>query len=200
MSKRVKLHHFAAIVIPTATKAAHREPYAALPMRQAISDRRKSFSRCSLLKGFSKMTKTTKAAPKTSELATANNAAITVQATQPAPIAADASAKWEAFTARPGVAATGNALSTLKASAIEVWKYEKEHHTVKSFALFSWDVVQRIALPILSLLWLALNHLYQAARKPEAKAAIVARYQAVKDWAAPKFGYEREVDEAAIEL
>jgi len=158
------------------------------------------------------MTKTTKAAPKTSELSQeklasmaldfvcGNDAAITVQATQPAPIAADASARWKAFTARPGVAATGNALSTLKASAIEVWKYEKEHHTVKSFALFSWDVVQRIALPILSLLWLALNHLYQAARKPEAKAAIVARYQTVKDWAAPKFGYEREVDEAASEL
>ena len=120
--------------------------------------------------------------------------AIAVQATQPAPIAADASARWEAFTARPGVAATGNALSTLKASAIEVWKYEKEHHTVKSFALFSWDVVQRIALPVLSLLWLALNHLYQAARKPETKAAAIAKWQTLKAWLAPKFAYETEAD------
>ena len=146
------------------------------------------------------MTKTTKAAPKTSELATANNAAITVQATELAPIAADASANWEAFTARPGVAATGKALSTVKGSLIEIWEYEKETKTGKRFAEFCLDVAKRIALPILSLLWLALNHLYQAARKPEAKAAIVARYQTVKDWAAPKFGYEREVDEAAIEL
>ena len=140
------------------------------------------------------MTKTTKAAPKTSELATANNAAITVQATELAPITADASAKWESFTARPGVAATGNALSTLKASAIEVWEYEKEHHTVKRFALFSWDAVQRIALPVLSLLWLALNHLYQAARKPETKAAAIAKWQTLKAWLAPKFAYETEAD------
>ena len=119
-----------------------------------------------------------------------DNAAIT----KPAPIAADASAKWEAFTARPPIAATGNALSTLKASAIEVWKYEKEHHTVKSFALFSWDVVQRIALPVLSLLWLALNHLYQAARKPETKAAAIAKWQTLKAWLAPKFAYETEAD------
>ena len=139
------------------------------------------------------MTKSTakNSAAKSSELATADNAAITVQATEIAPIAADASAKWEAFTARPAIAATGNALSTLKASAIEVWEYEKENQRVKNFALFCWDVVQRIALPILSLLWLALNHLYQAARKPETRAKAAAKWQSLKVWAAPKFAYQR---------
>ena len=136
----------------------------------------------------------TKSTSKTSAIATAKDSAITVQATQPAPIAADASAKWEAFTARPGVAATGNALSTLKASAIEVWKYEKEHHTVKSFAEFAFDASKRIALPILNLGWLAANKGYQHARKPETKAAAIAKWQTLKAWLAPKFDYENEAD------
>ncbi len=147
------------------------------------------------------MTKTTKAAAKTSELATADHSAITVQSTSLAPITADASAKWESFTARPAVAAAGDTLSTLKGSLVEIWAYEKEKQTVKHFALFCWDVAQRISLPILSLLWLALNHLYQFIRKPETRAQVAAKWQSLKAWAAPKYDYETEADRnSAIEL
>lgn len=132
--------------------------------------------------------------PKTSELATADNSAITVQATSPAPIAADASAKWEIFTARPGVAATGSAFKKAGSGAKWLWGQEKEYGYVRKFLIFLKDAFNLIALPILSLLWLALNHLYQAARKPETKVAAAAKWQAVKVWAAPKFDYEREAD------
>lgn len=132
--------------------------------------------------------------PKTSELASANNVAITVKAEPVAPIAADASAKWETFTARPAIAATGNALSTIGDSLKVAWKEEQEDHHAQRFFVRAFEFARVIALPIISLLWLALNYIYQWSRKPETKAAAAAKWQVIKDWAAPKFGYEREAD------
>lgn len=131
---------------------------------------------------------------KTSELVTAPDNAITAQAISLAPIAADASAKWEAFIARPGVAATGNALSTIGNSLKAAWKEEQEDRHAQRFFVRAFEFTKAIALPILSLIWLAANHSYQIARKPETKAAAAAKWQRLKTWAAPKFDYEREAD------
>jgi len=133
-------------------------------------------------------------APKTVELAPSNDSLIAIQPTQSAPIASDFSAQWETFTARPGIAATGSALKSTAAGFKWVWRYEKENGTMQTFAAFLWDAFKAIALPLLSLLWLALNHGYEWIRKPETKTAIVARYQSAKSWLAPKFNYEREID------
>ena len=147
------------------------------------------------------MTKSTKAATSTSDLATTKDTAITVQAVSPAPITADVSSQWESFTARPGVAATGNALKGAADGLGLVWAHEKEHGTGRQFLEFCLDASKAIALPILSLVWLALNSAYIWIRKPETKAAVSAKWQALKDWAAPKFNYEREqADESAINL
>lgn len=139
--------------------------------------------------------------PKTSDLTTADNRAITVKAETVAPIAADASAKWELFTARPSVAATGSAFKTAGNGFKTIWTEEQENEYGKSFLMWGFSIFKAIALPLLSLIWLAINTAYVWTRKPETKAAIIARYQSLKTWLAPKFSYEREpVDEAAIEL
>lgn len=140
------------------------------------------------------MTKTANAASKPSELATAKETAITVQVTYPAPIAADASAKWEAFTARPGVAATGNALSKVKDGFILVYAHEKEFTTGQNLFRFLFDASKAILGPLLVLLWLAINTAYVWIRKPETKAAAAAKWKSAKAWAAPKFDYERDVE------
>lgn len=147
------------------------------------------------------MTKANKTAPTTSKLATADNSAITVQATELAPIAADASAKWESFTARPGVAATGSAFKKAGSGAKWLWAQEKEYGNVRKFLIFLKDAFNAVVLPLLSLVWLALNHVYQWSRKPETKASVIACYQLAKTWAAPKYDYETEADRnSAIEL
>ena len=143
------------------------------------------------------MTKSQKNVPKTSELATAKDTAITVQAISPAPVAADASNQWKTFTAHPGVAATGNALIATGKGFKAVWDEEKENEYGKSFVLWGFGVVKAIALPILSLLWLALNSLYVWIHKPETRAAISAKWQAVKAWVAPKSDYKGESDRQA---
>ena len=145
------------------------------------------------------MTKSTKTAPKTAE-----ESAIVVQAANPTPITADVSSQWESFTARPAVAATANAIKGAADGIALVWSHEKEHGTGRQFLEFCWDASKAIAFPILSLVWLALNSLYVWLRKPETRAAVSAKWQALKDWSAPKFGYERsesnEADQAAINL
>ena len=147
------------------------------------------------------MTKATKAAPKTSELATAENSAITVKAVSPAPIAADASAKWESFTACPVVSASLFALTATGDGVKLVWAHEQEFHTFRLFLFFVYDGLKAIFTPLFAVLWMAINSLYVWTRKPETKAAVAAKWQAVKGWAAPKFGYDREADrESAIEL
>ena len=135
------------------------------------------------------MTKTAKTAPKTTE-----QNAIVVQTANLTPIAAAASAKWESIASRPGVAATGNALKGAADGLGLVWAHEKEHGTGRQFLEFCLDAAKAIALPILSLFWLALNNAYLWLRKPETKATVSAKWQALKDWAAPKFGYERSAD------
>lgn len=136
-------------------------------------------------------------APKTSELATAKDTAITVQATSPAPIAADISNQWEVFTDRPAVAATASALIATGKGFKTVWDEEKENEYGKSFILWGFGVLKSIFLPLFSLLWLALNGAYIWSRKPETKTAVKAKWQALKTWASPKFGYEKEGDRQA---
>jgi hypothetical protein len=79
-----------------------------------------------------------------------------------------------------------------------VWAFEQENRFGRSVATFLKDIFVQVALPLLSLLWLALSTAYQKASKPETKAAIIARYEAVKAWAAPKFGYEREAEQLTL--
>ena len=147
------------------------------------------------------MTKTAKTKTKTSDLATTKDTAITVQAVSPAPIADAVFSQWESFTARPGIAATANALKGSVDALALVWSHEREHGTGRQFLEFCFDASKAIALPILSLFWLALNSVYIWIRKPETKAATSAKWKAVKAWAAPKFNYEREqADESAINL
>ena len=142
------------------------------------------------------MTKTAKTAPKTTE-----QNAIVVQTANLTPIAAAASAKWESIASRPGVAATGNALKGAADGLGLVWAHEKEHGTGRQFLEFCLDAAKAIALPILSLFWLALNSAYIWIRKPETKTAISAKWRSLKNWAAPKFNYERkQADESAINL
>ena len=142
------------------------------------------------------MTKSTQAATKTTE-----QNAIVVQAANLTPITADVSSQWQAFTTRPGVAATGNALKGAADGIALVWSHEKEHGTGRQFLEFCFDAAKAIAFPILSLVWLALNSLYVWLRKPETKATVKAKWHSLKDWAAPKFNYERkQADESAINL
>ena len=132
----------------------------------------------------------------TSELATANNAVITVQATSPAPIVADVSSAWDAFKDRPGVAASLSALSKAKDGFIYIWEAEKEEQFGQSVVAFFWQIFKAVALPLLSLVWLALNKGYVWALQPQTRAAASEKWQEVKGW----FGAETEVDEAVLKL
>ncbi|PZO11256.1 MAG: hypothetical protein DCF25_19740 [Leptolyngbya foveolarum] len=140
------------------------------------------------------MEKATKTAPKSSELATADHSAITVKSEPVAPIANDVSSAWDAFSSRPGVAATLSAFRVAASGFKWLWAQEQEFGNVRKFLIFLKDAFNAVALPLLSLVWLALNHLYQWSRKPETKTAVVSRWQSVKGWASPKFAYEREAD------
>ena len=133
-------------------------------------------------------------APKTSELATADNAAITVKAVSPAPIAADLSSQWEAFTARPVVAAGIAAMTKTKDGFLTIAAEEKEFEYGRSFIKWLWNVFTTLTVPVLALLWLAINKGYVWSRKPETRAAAAAKWQSLKTWAAPKFDYETEAD------
>jgi hypothetical protein len=79
-----------------------------------------------------------------------------------------------------------------------VWAFESENKFGRSVAIFLRDIFVQVALPLLSLLWLALSAVYQKASKPETKAAIIARYEAVKAWASPKFDYERDAEQLTL--
>lgn len=95
-----------------------------------------------------------------------------------------------AFTSHPAVALTGDAIKATVAGVKLVVDHEREYHAAQHFFQFCIDAFKAIALPLLSLVWLALTTAYKFARNPETKAYIVARYEAVKAWAAPKFGDE----------
>lgn len=132
----------------------------------------------------------TKATAKTSELATADNAAIPVQSTSPAPIIADISTALETFTARPAVAVTLSALNATGDGLKSVWQFEAENKFGLSVASFVWDIFAAVALPLLSLVWLAINKGYVWALSPKTRATASAKWAELKVWAAPKFDYE----------
>ena len=132
----------------------------------------------------------------TSELATANNVAITVQSTSPAPIAVDVSSAWDSFSVRPGVAASLSALSKTKDGFMYIWEAEQEEQFGQSVVVFLWQIFKAVVLPLLSLVWLALNKGYVWALQPQTRAAASEKWQEVKGW----FGAEVEVDETALKL
>jgi hypothetical protein len=79
-----------------------------------------------------------------------------------------------------------------------VWQFEKENQFGLSVLKFVGDIFVQVVLPLLSLIWLALSTAYRTARKPETKAAVIARYQSAKAWMAPKFGYERNAEQLTL--
>ena len=123
-----------------------------------------------------------------------DSAAITVQATQPAPINQDAQNALAAFTARPAVAAGLSALNATGEGVKLVWEHEQEYHTFRLFLCFVFDGLKAIFAPLFAVLWLAVNKGYLWTRKSETRAAVAAKWQSVKAWAAPKFDYETEAD------
>ena len=126
----------------------------------------------------------------TSELATTNNAAITVQATSPAPIFADVSSAWDAFRARSGVAASLSALSKTKDGFTYIWEAEQEEQFGQSVVAFFWQIFKAVVLPLLSLIWLALNKAYVWLIAPKTRATASEKWAELKEWAAPKFDCE----------
>lgn len=132
----------------------------------------------------------------TSELATASNAVITVQATQPAPIAVAASAKWDSFTIRPGVAASLSALSKTKDGFVYIWEAEQEEQFGQSVVVFLWQIFKAVVLPLLSLLWLALNKGYAWAKEDETRAVAAKKWQEIKKWVSQK-GEQLALDTSA---
>ena len=110
------------------------------------------------------------------------------------PINADIQSKFAEFKARPSVAATIGALAKAKDGFLDIWFEEKAHEYGRSFIEWLWSIFTAIALPLLSLLWLAINKGYVWSRKPETRAKAAAKWQSVKNWAAPKFDYETEAD------
>lgn len=102
------------------------------------------------------------------------------------------------FTAHPASIAVKSAIVSSYNGLQAVWQFEQENRFGRSVAIFLKDIFVQVALPLLSLLWLALSTAYRTARKPETKAAIVARYEAVKVWASPKFGYERDAEQLTL--
>jgi len=132
-----------------------------------------------------------------SELATTDNAAITVQATSPAPIVADVSNALETFTTRPAVAASLSALVATGDGVKSVWEFEQQNQFGRSVVLWAWDIFTAVALPLLSLIWLALNKIYVWAIAPQTRAAASEKWAELKAWAAPKFAYENTAAEVA---
>ena len=150
------------------------------------------------------MTKSKGFAPKTAArentfaLTTAADSAIETTATEIVvlPINADAQVAFSEFKARPGIAATIGALAKAKDGFVAVWAEENEHEYGRSFFEWLWSIFVAIALPLFSLLWLAINKGYVWSRKPETRAKAAEKWQVVKGW----FGAEAEVDEAALKL
>lgn len=137
----------------------------------------------------------TKSTAVTSELATANNAAITVQATSPAPIVVDVSSAWDSFSVRPGVAASLFALSKTKDGFMYIWEAEQEEQFGQSVVVFFWQIFKAVALPLLSLIWLAVNKAYVWLIAPQTRAATSEKWAELQNWLAPKFNYSRTADE-----
>ncbi|MGB3298666.1 MAG: hypothetical protein WBA76_10390 [Phormidesmis sp.] len=145
-------------------------------------------------------TKTQKPATATQETAIAT---IDTSATEIVvlPINSDIKTAFTEFKARPFVAAVIAAFTKAKDGFLKVLDEEKENSYGLSFLQWLWGIFAAVVLPVLSLLWLALNKGYVWARKKETRAAASAKWQAVKDWAAPKYDYERpSEDDAAVEL
>jgi hypothetical protein len=102
------------------------------------------------------------------------------------------------FKAHPATMLTIQSFTTSFNGLAAVWQFEQENKFGQSVAIFLKDIFVQVALPLLSLLWLALSTAYRTARKPETKAAIIARYEAAKAWMAPKFGYERDAEQLTL--
>jgi hypothetical protein len=95
------------------------------------------------------------------------------------------------FKAHPATNLTIQSFQASFNGLAAVWAFEQENHFGQSVALWLIDIFKAVALPILSLIWLALSMAYQKAKHPATRAAVVSRYQSAKAWASPKFGYER---------
>jgi hypothetical protein len=102
------------------------------------------------------------------------------------------------FRAHPAANLTVKSFTTSFNGLQAVWQFEQENRFGRSVASFLKDIFVQVALPLLSLLWLALSTAYRTARKPETKAAIIARYESVKAWASPKLGYERPAEQLTL--
>ena len=133
----------------------------------------------------------------TSELAAASNATITVQSTSPLPIIADASNAWNSFSDLPSVAASLSALKSTREGFMYIWEAEQEERFGQRVFTFLWQIFKAVALPLLSLVWLALNKGYVWILQPETRATAFTKWQELKGWAAPKFGYETTAVEVA---
>lgn len=133
-------------------------------------------------------------------LSTAAESAIEVQAENVTPLAitADAQTALSKFAARPAVSATGKAFTSVKDGFELLWAHEDAYATGQNFFRFLWDASKTILSPLLALLWLALNQAYVWIRKPSTRVLVASKWQSVRNWAAPKFGYER--DESALKL
>ena len=117
------------------------------------------------------------------------------------PINTDAQAAFSAFTARPFVAAVISALVKVKDGFLSVLEEEKEHNYGLSFVQWLWSIFSAVVLPVLALLWLALNKGYVWARKEKTAADIKAKWQVLRTWFAPQHDYEQGTeDEGALKL
>ena len=130
-------------------------------------------------------------------LSTASDSAIEVTATPLAPINQDTQNAIASFASRPVVAASLSALNATGEGVRLVWAHEMEYHTVRHFFGFLLDAAKAIFAPLFAVLWLAINRAYVWVRKPETRAAVSAKWQSLKTWAAPKFAYETEADRDA---
>ena len=147
------------------------------------------------------MTKSTakNSAPKTADtsaLATAKESAIETTASEiiVLPINSDVQTAFSSFTARPLIAAGINAAVKTKDGFLAIAAEEKEYEYGRSFIKWLWNVFTALTVPVLALLWLAINKGYVWTRNPETRAEAATKWQSLKDWAAPKFAYETEAD------
>jgi hypothetical protein len=99
---------------------------------------------------------------------------------------------------RPSLALIRQSFKTSADGLAAVWAFESENKFGQSVLFWFADIFGAVALPILSLIWLALKLVYQKANHPDTRAAIIARYEVVKAWASPKFDYERDTEQLTL--
>jgi hypothetical protein len=132
-------------------------------------------------------------------LKTAVEKATAIAAKNPDAIPPDAlSAVQKEVGVKPALALARQSFKASADGLAAVWAFESENKFGQSVAIFLKDIFVQVALPLLSLLWLVLSTAYRTARKPETKAAIIARYESLKAWASPEFGYERDSEQLTL--